>query len=79
MKLLLLLLDLFIVYLLVRHFWRARRRGGRRDVARAGEMVRCAHCGLFLPRGEALAADGRFYCGGAHRREARADEGNGRG
>ena len=31
-------------------------------------MVRCSHCGLHLPRGEALAGpDGHLYCSPAHR------------
>ncbi|WP_310735022.1 PP0621 family protein [Azohydromonas aeria] len=31
-------------------------------------MVRCSHCGLHLPRGEALAGlDGELYCSPAHR------------
>lgn len=36
--------------------------------AQAQSMVACAHCGLHLPRAEALAdGDGRLYCGPAHR------------
>lgn len=30
-------------------------------------MVRCAHCGVHLPRSEALAAGGHSYCSAAHR------------
>ncbi len=31
-------------------------------------MVRCAHCGLHLPEGEAMkAVDGHRYCTAAHR------------
>lgn len=30
-------------------------------------MVRCAHCGVHLPRSEALTAGGRSYCSAAHR------------
>ena len=31
-------------------------------------MVRCSHCGVHLPRGEALMnPDGRAYCCAAHR------------
>jgi uncharacterized protein len=31
-------------------------------------MVRCAHCGMHLPSGEALAdAGGQTYCSDAHR------------
>lgn len=30
-------------------------------------MVRCAHCGLHLPAGEALRDGQAAYCGAAHR------------
>ena len=31
------------------------------------DMVRCAHCGLFLTRQEALSQRGDWYCSEAHR------------
>jgi len=62
-------------------FWLARSRIGRqraRDKAgttggagtSAGvpqAMVACAHCGVHLPSADAVMADGRAYCGQAHR------------
>jgi uncharacterized protein len=51
--------------------WRSglRREATRTPPADAGEpMVRCDHCGLNLPRSEALAEAGRWYCSDAHRR-----------
>lgn len=33
----------------------------------AEEMVSCAHCGVNLPRSEALAARSLHYCSAAHR------------
>jgi uncharacterized protein len=52
---------------------RSSRRGAVRDTKRAPPpvaaqtMVACAHCGVHLPRGEAVA-DGSFaYCSEAHR------------
>jgi uncharacterized protein len=32
----------------------------------AGELVRCAHCGVNLPRAEARSAGGREYCSEEH-------------
>ncbi len=29
-------------------------------------MVRCAHCGIHLPRSEALMKDGKTWCSDAH-------------
>jgi uncharacterized protein len=40
---------------------RARDKGGTEA------MVTCAHCGVHLPRSEALAARGLHYCSAAHR------------
>ncbi|MEF9943618.1 MAG: PP0621 family protein [Burkholderiaceae bacterium] len=31
------------------------------------QMVRCSQCGVHLPRSEALASAGEFYCGEEHR------------
>lgn len=31
------------------------------------DMVECAHCGLHLPRSEAIEAAGRSYCSAEHR------------
>jgi len=58
-------------------------RGSRRAVPPAGSqrrttgvalqaIVPCAHCGVHLPRAEAVAgaAAGAFYCTEAHRLEA---------
>lgn len=36
------------------------------------DMVACAHCGLHVPRGEAVAANGRLYCSDAHRQAHQA-------
>jgi uncharacterized protein len=32
----------------------------------AAPMVRCAHCGVHVPREHALLADQRWYCSQAH-------------
>jgi len=43
---------------------------GRRGTARvpAEAMVQCAHCGVHLPRSEALLAGGRTWCRQEHAR-----------
>ena len=63
-RLLFLFAIVAVVYLLFRSF---RKTASRRDSAAAEDMVRCAHCGVHLPRGESVRADGRDYCSAEHR------------
>jgi uncharacterized protein len=65
-----LIIALAVALLLWLLFGRARRhdkppRGTRHGGAE--EMVSCAHCGVHLPRSEALAARSLHYCSAAHR------------
>lgn len=67
-----------LVLLVVLAVWlirRALRRVASRDEAQktaaadpraSEELVRCAHCGLLLPRGEARQAAGAIYCSEEH-------------
>ena len=32
------------------------------------DMVRCAHCGVHLPKNEGIASGNDYYCSEAHRR-----------
>jgi len=59
-------------------------RSGRRDTPGSGrskppppptgpqEMVRCAHCGVHLPRSEAVVGRLNLYCSAEHRSAAEA-------
>ncbi|MDR4125414.1 PP0621 family protein [Yanghanlia caeni] len=38
------------------------------DMSDAESMVRCAHCGIHMPRSEAYLSDGRTWCGQEHAR-----------
>jgi uncharacterized protein len=67
-RLLFLLAVIVVVYLLLRSF--RRRQTPRQDVPGAAEeMVRCAQCGVHLPKSESIMAGGNYYCCDAHRRE----------
>ncbi|MBI5891194.1 MAG: hypothetical protein HZB47_11035 [Nitrosomonadales bacterium] len=66
-RLLFLLAVIVVVYLLLRSF---RRQAPKQNAsAPAEEMVRCAQCGVHLPKSESILANGNFYCSDAHRRE----------
>ena len=71
MKLILLLLAVAVLLWLVRgSVRRARRPRERAADANPPEpqtMLRCAHCGLHLPRDEALPGRGGVFCDAGHR------------
>jgi uncharacterized protein len=64
---------LVLVLLVVAAVWLIRRalRAPTQSAdapKRAEELVRCAHCGVLLPRAEARAAAGALYCTEEHAR-----------
>jgi len=62
------LLFLFAIAALVYILFRAYRKklsGKKEDVIE--DMVRCAHCGMHLPKSESIRADGRVFCSEEHR------------
>jgi uncharacterized protein len=63
------LLLVFVVLVLL---WWARHQGSSRPPAqkrppKQEPMLACAHCGLHIPRDEALPGRGGVFCGEAHR------------
>jgi uncharacterized protein len=68
-KLLLLVIAAAVVYFLVSGYTRKRSRADA-SVAAGESMVPCAHCGVNVPRSEALESAGRFFCSEEHRRAA---------
>lgn len=68
-KIILLLLGILLVYWILRSY---RRRPGERDTrpgtGAAEDMVRCAHCGVHLPRSESVMTRGAYYCSVEHQR-----------
>ena len=58
-----------VVYLLIRSYRKnvTGKNVHGQDEAAAEDMVRCAHCGVHLPKGESVQADGHFFCGAEHR------------
>jgi uncharacterized protein len=65
-KLLLLVIAFAVIYFLVSGL--VRKRGGSSSPPPVEAMVPCAHCGINVPRSEALESRGRFYCSEEHRR-----------
>jgi uncharacterized protein len=67
MKILLFLVVVFVLLWLLRGTTSRRRGGGVRPPSEPQQMVACAHCGVHLPRDEALPGRGGVFCGDAHR------------
>lgn len=72
-KFLLLVAVIVAVVLLVKNYQRslARQEGDRADKPATREtedMVRCARCGVHLPRSESILSQGAFFCTEEHRR-----------
>lgn len=53
-----------LVYLLFRSY---RKNLSNQDKAVTENMVRCAHCGVHLPSGESVRAEGLDFCTAEHR------------
>ena len=71
MKLLLLILGLFVAYWIFKAYKRKISRGPKPQGNGNGEaedMVRCAQCGVHMPRSESLMSGQSFYCTPEHRR-----------
>jgi uncharacterized protein len=75
-KFILLVLGLLAAYWILKIY---RRRVDRREqqgpAAGPEDMVRCAQCGVHLPRSEGVATEGSFYCSTDHERAHRAGKG----
>ena len=67
-------LALWGLYLIIRHLARQRRaKTIKRPAPKAVDSVQCAHCGLHLPRQEALQRGEAYYCCKAHLQAASRD------
>ena len=68
MKILIFLVAVFVLLWLLRGATARRGVGStRRPPAAPQEIIACAHCGVHLPRDEALPGRGGVFCGEAHR------------
>ena len=61
------------VYLLIKSYQRKLGQPGSAAPAERGpeDMVKCAHCGVNLPRSEAIFSRGEFFCTPEHQRLGR--------
>lgn len=64
-RLVLIVAVIFLAWWILRKYLRSIRRE-KPPAAVPEDMVRCAHCGVHLPRSEGLADNGRIYCSDEH-------------
>jgi uncharacterized protein len=69
-KLLVLILFVVLAVWVIRRAFGASRAAGQpeKQAVEEQDLVRCARCGVHLPRSEARQAEGRLYCGEEHAR-----------
>lgn len=69
LKILLLLAVGLIAYAVLKKYSRSvQGPPSKPQVREAEDMVRCAHCGVNLPRSEAIYSKGEFYCTVEHQK-----------
>jgi uncharacterized protein len=64
-RILLLLIIVFLIYLVFRGFFRAQVKDKAPPPStsvKGEDMVKCARCGVNLPRSEAHEVEGRLVC-----------------
>jgi uncharacterized protein len=77
LRYLFLALALWGLYLIIRHLLRQRKPEPplNHRQTKSVDSVQCAHCGLHLPRAEAIGKGDDFYCSRAHLKAAGKDTG----
>lgn len=67
-KILLLIVVGFFVWALIRAYQRSLNKPPISTREQGVEnMVKCAHCGVNMPRSEAIYSDGEFFCTTEHK------------
>ena len=67
-KLIFLVLAVALVWLVLKNYRKSLKRDGAPRAAAPEDMVRCAHCGVHLPRSESHASNEKFFCSEDHLR-----------
>lgn len=66
-RILLIILTLWALYIIVRRYLaRPADSTTRHENKAADNMVQCKVCNTYLPESEALTKDGHFFCSEAH-------------
>ncbi len=63
-RLLFLIAIVVVIYLLIRSY---RKGESQQRKPAVDDMVRCAQCGVHVPKGESIQAGGQYFCCAEHR------------
>jgi len=66
-KILLLIAVVWVIFLLIKRYQRSMNMPDA-PAKPVEDMVKCAHCAVNLPRGEAVYTEGDFFCTVEHQR-----------
>ena len=66
MRTLVILIALALIFIAGKRLWRSSRPVEKLP-GKQGQMVQCAHCGIYIPVQEALSHGSRYYCSADHR------------
>lgn len=73
-RILLLLIGIGLVIAILAHFARGSGRITEKKPKQVDKMVKCRHCGTYIPEQDAVHSNGRYYCSEQHRQDAEASE-----
>ncbi|MES9899018.1 MAG: PP0621 family protein [Sedimenticola sp.] len=68
MKLLFILVAALLIYYIIQLISKsaANQTSRKKSDTASVETVQCRHCGVYLPRAEAVSSNDNFYCGPKH-------------
>lgn len=66
MRTLVIFIALALIFMVGKRLWQSSRPPAKLT-GKQGQMVQCAHCGIYIPSQEALSHNSRNYCSAAHR------------
>ena len=75
MTLIRILLIALVVWLLLRMLknWANQQVAPKKAKPQIETVVRCQHCGLHIPKQEAIQSDNKYYCSQEHLRHHKED------
>lgn len=67
LRIILLAVIVWVVYSLIKKYAKSIDGGVAKSQGQVGEdMVRCAQCGVHIPKSEGLFVEGKVFCSEAH-------------